>query len=149
MTDEASQAYPATINTLLDNALGPHGYYGAFGANMHTDDPSPHAGAEAIVASAQARSVPVISYKQLLEWVDGRNNSTIRGLTGTPARLTFITTVAAGATASRRCSPCRAVRHADRAHLRRLPAPTRSRRSRASSTRCSTRSPGTCQATYS
>ena len=30
--------------------------------------------------SAQARSVPVISYKQLLDWVDGRNSSTIRGL---------------------------------------------------------------------
>ena len=24
--------------------------------------------------------MPVISYKQLLDWVDGRNNSTIRGL---------------------------------------------------------------------
>ena len=45
----------------------------------------PTRGAEAIVAAAQARSVPVISYKQLLDWVDGRNSSTIRAWTGTPA----------------------------------------------------------------
>ncbi len=37
MTDESGQTYPATIDTLLDNALGPLGYYGVFTANMHTD----------------------------------------------------------------------------------------------------------------
>jgi len=40
MDDEAAQVYPVTVNTLLDNALGPLGYYGAFGANIHTDDPA-------------------------------------------------------------------------------------------------------------
>jgi hypothetical protein len=98
MNDEAGQAYPATVDALLDNAVGPNGFYGAFGANMHTDF-SPHPGAEAIVASALARSVPVISYKQLLTWTDGRNSSTIRGMdwnAGTGV-FTFITTVGAGA----------------------------------------------------
>ena len=71
MNDEASQAYPATVNALLDNALGPQGYYGAFGTNMHTDDPAPHAGAEAIVASAQARGVPV-DLVQAAARLDGR-----------------------------------------------------------------------------
>ena len=37
MTDESGQSYPGTINTLLDNAVGPQGYYGAFTANFHTD----------------------------------------------------------------------------------------------------------------
>ena len=37
MTDESEQSYPFTPNTLLDSALGPQGYYGAFTANMHTD----------------------------------------------------------------------------------------------------------------
>ena len=37
MTDESDQSYPTTIDTLLDNALGPLGYYGAFTANIHTD----------------------------------------------------------------------------------------------------------------
>ena len=37
MDDEASQAYPATVNALLDAAVGAKGYYGVFTANMHTD----------------------------------------------------------------------------------------------------------------
>ena len=41
MTDESQQSYPATINTLLDNATGPLGYYGVFTANIHTDTPTP------------------------------------------------------------------------------------------------------------
>ena len=41
MTDESGQTYPFTIDTLLDRALGPEGYYGVFTANMHTDDPIP------------------------------------------------------------------------------------------------------------
>ena len=39
MDDEAGQAYPATVDALLDNAVGPNGFYGTFGANMHTDNP--------------------------------------------------------------------------------------------------------------
>ena len=58
MTDESGQPYPATVTALLDNAVGPNGYYGVFGANMHTDSPAPHAGAEAIVAAPPARGVP-------------------------------------------------------------------------------------------
>lgn len=36
MSDEAGQSYPATVNTLLDRALGAEGYYGAFVSNQHT-----------------------------------------------------------------------------------------------------------------
>jgi hypothetical protein len=97
MDDEASQAYPATVNALLDNAIGAAGYYGAFGVNIHNDNPAPNPNDEAIVASAQARSVPMISYKQLLDWTDGRNASTIRGLTWNAGTFTFVTTVGAGA----------------------------------------------------
>jgi hypothetical protein len=97
MNDEAGQQYPSTVDTLLDNALGPQGYYGAFGVNVHFDYPTPSTDFEAIVASAQARGVPLISYKQMLDWVDGRNNSTIRSLGWNAGTLTFTTTVAAGA----------------------------------------------------
>ena len=96
MTDESGQTYPATVNTLLNNATGSLGYFGAFGVNMHTDYPTPHAGAEAIVAAAKSRSVPVISYKQLLDWTEGRNNSTISGLSWNAGTFTFTTTAAAG-----------------------------------------------------
>jgi fibronectin type 3 domain-containing protein len=97
MNDEAGQTYPSTVNTLLDNALGPLGYYGVFGTNIHNDFPAPNSNDEAIVASAQARGVPIISYKQLLTWTDGRNNSTIRGLSWNAGTFTFTTTVAPGA----------------------------------------------------
>jgi len=97
MTDESGQTYPSTVDTLLDNAVGPLGYYGAFGTNIHNDSGAPQADDEAIVASAQARGVPVISYKQLLTWTDGRNASTIRGLNWSAGTFTFVTTVGAGA----------------------------------------------------
>ena len=80
MNDEADQAYPATANFLLDNAVGPNGYYGMFNANMHTDVAA-HPGSDAIVASAQARGVPIITAKQALEWVDGRDTSTLTSFT--------------------------------------------------------------------
>ena len=99
MDDEAGQLYPATADALLDNAVGPNGYYGAFGTNIHTDFQAPQHDDEAIVAAAQARGVPVISYRQLLTWTDGRNNSTIRALSWSPTShsLSFTTTAAAGA----------------------------------------------------
>ena len=66
MTDESGQTYPFTIDTLLDNALGPQGYYGVFTANMHNDSATSD-GADAIVASALARGVPVVSASQMLD----------------------------------------------------------------------------------
>ena len=70
-----SSAHPAApIDTLLDKALGRTGFYGVFTANMHTDYPSPHPGADTIVAAALSRGVPVVSYKQMLDWTDGRDD---------------------------------------------------------------------------
>ncbi len=95
MTDESQQSYPATANTLLDRAIGPEGYYGAFTANMHTDrDP---ADAVAIVGSAQARGVPVVTARQMLEWLDGRNSSSFGSLSLTGDTLTFSISVGQGA----------------------------------------------------
>jgi hypothetical protein len=74
MTDESGQTFPFNIDTLLDNALGTPGYYGVMTANMHTDSAS-HAGSDAIVASAQARGVPIVTARQMLTWLDGRNGS--------------------------------------------------------------------------
>ena len=58
MNDEATTAYQTHIDTLLDNAIGAKGYFGAFGMNMHTDNAQIHPGSEAVVAAAQARGVP-------------------------------------------------------------------------------------------
>ena len=95
LTDESEIDIPAHIAALLDGALGPQGWYGAFMANMHTDRDL--AGADAIVAAAQARGVPVISAEQLLDWIDGRDNSSFGGLGFDGSRLRFTLHQAAGA----------------------------------------------------
>ena len=149
MDDEAGQAYPATIDALLDKALGQQGYYGAFGANLHTDSPSQHPAAEAVVASAQARGVPIISYKQLLDWVDGRSASTIRGLGWNSGTLTFSTTVDPRANGLQTMVPSRA-RPAS-SHRSRETAPrsaTRPRPSRASAYALFPAATATYQAQY-
>ncbi|HEY6503024.1 MAG TPA: Ig-like domain-containing protein [Chitinophagaceae bacterium] len=88
MTDETNMNYSAFSNAVLDKAVGPEGYYGVFTTNMHTDQ-STHAGSNAIVASAQARQIPVISAKQMLNWLDGRNNSFFSNMTWSNNLLSF------------------------------------------------------------
>ncbi|WP_309238603.1 DUF4082 domain-containing protein [Actinoplanes aureus] len=96
MTDESHQSYPFTVDTLLDRALGPEGYYGAFTANVHTDDPT-EIESDAILASAQARGVPLITARQLLTWLDGRNASSYSGLSWSGDNLAFTVNVGSGA----------------------------------------------------
>ena len=88
MTDESGQSYPYTIDTLLDRALGPEGFYGAFVANMHTDsDAEPEA--DAILSSALSRGVPIISARQLLTWLDARNSSSLKSINWNSGIQTF------------------------------------------------------------
>ena len=96
LTDESGQPYPSTVDTLLDNALGPLGYYGIFTANMHTDVAA-SADSDALIASAKARGVPVISARQALEWLDGRNSSSFSSLTRSGSTLAFELTAGSGA----------------------------------------------------
>jgi Domain of unknown function (DUF4082)/Bacterial Ig-like domain/Bacterial Ig domain len=97
MTDESGQTYPLHIDTLLNNATGALGYYGVFTANMHTDT-SDNTSATAIVNSAKAHSVPVISAQQLLTWLDGRNGSSFGTISWSSNVLTFTVSQATGAT---------------------------------------------------
>lgn len=97
MTDESDQTYPFNIDTLLSNATGATGYYGAFVANMHNDQiryPGP--GANEIVASAQAHGVPVVSAAQMLTWLDGRNGSSFGSISWSGSSLSFTIRVGTG-----------------------------------------------------
>jgi methionine-rich copper-binding protein CopC len=96
MTDESEQSYPFTPNTLLDRALGPLGYYGVFTANMHTDDPTTFDD-DQLIASVKAHGVPMISAKQLLTWLDGRNGSSFGSMTWSGNSLQFSVSVGSGA----------------------------------------------------
>jgi hypothetical protein len=98
-TDESGQSYPQTVDALLDRALGPEGYYGAFVANLHNDIDNDDAflWASLTVASAQARGVPLISGRQLLTWIDGRTGSSFQDLEWNGSTLTFDLLQAPGA----------------------------------------------------
>jgi hypothetical protein len=92
LTDESAQDLAFTIGALLDRATGPEGYYGVFTANMHTDNAASD-GSDDIVGAALTRGVPVVSGRQLLAWLDGRNGSSFSGLDWTASTLTFSMTV--------------------------------------------------------
>jgi hypothetical protein len=83
------------IALVLDRALGSQGYYGVVTTNDHTDY-SEHEGSQAIVDAALARGVPVISTKQMLDWTDGRNNSSFSSIAWSGNTLGFTIAVAAG-----------------------------------------------------
>ena len=97
MTDESGQTYPLHINTLLDNALSGSGYYGVFTVNMHNDGAFYPGAAPTIVASAQARKVPIVSSLQMLQWLDGRNGSSFSSVALSGNVLSFTVTVGANA----------------------------------------------------
>ncbi|MGH2944313.1 MAG: fibronectin type III domain-containing protein, partial [Solirubrobacteraceae bacterium] len=107
MTDESGQAYPFTIDALLNAATGATGYYGVFTANMHTDGGNTNsaASAAAIVNSAKARGVPVVSAKQMLTWLDGRNNSSFGSIAWAGNALSFTVDAAAGSSGLRGMVP--------------------------------------------
>jgi hypothetical protein len=88
ITDETNMDYSAFCNAILDKATGPEGYYGVFCANMHTDIKS-SAGSDAIIASAQARDVPIISARQMLTWLDARNASSFGDIKWENNQLSF------------------------------------------------------------
>lgn len=96
MTDESGLDLSSFCDQLLDKAIGPEGYYGTFCANMHTDSVN-HNGSSAIIASAKARKIPVISSRQLLTWLDGRNNSHFSSMSWNNNNLQFNLTGAPGA----------------------------------------------------
>ena len=61
MTDESGQTSPFTSTRCSTTRSAPQGYYGAFIANMHTDDASRPRRGRRSSPSAQARGVPVVS----------------------------------------------------------------------------------------
>ena len=88
MTDESGQAYPYTVDTLLDRALGTEGYYGAYTVNAHTDVAT-IVESDTVVSSALARGVPIVSAQQMLVWLDARNASTFSAINFAGGSLSF------------------------------------------------------------
>lgn len=97
MTDESGQNYPAHHEQLIDKATGPEGYYGVFCANFHTDRESSRTLATNLINYAKTKNVPVVSAKQMLNWLDGRNGSSFGAITWAGNNLNFNVAVGAGA----------------------------------------------------
>jgi len=96
MPDEAPQSEPSYANSLFDNATNANGYYGVFTTLFHTDNAS-DSDSDAVVGAAQAHSIPVVSAKQMLTWVDGRDGSTMTNFSWNGSIETFQVNAAAGA----------------------------------------------------
>ncbi len=94
LVNENGINYTTDINTLLDNALGSTGYYGMFGTH---DDFRDGTYSDVTIASAKSRNVPIISVKQALTWLDGRNNSSFGNMSWSNNQLTFSVTARSNA----------------------------------------------------
>jgi uncharacterized protein DUF4082/concanavalin A-like lectin/glucanase superfamily protein/galactose oxidase-like protein/Big-like domain-containing protein/purple acid phosphatase-like protein/Kelch motif protein len=90
VSDEANEFLPTTtqIGTLLDHALGPQQYWGAFTVILHSDY-GDHRRLNDLVADAQQRHVPVVTSAQMLDWVDGRNGSAFGNISYSNGTLGF------------------------------------------------------------
>ena len=104
--DNSSHTFPFFATALLDKAIGPEGYYGVFTANMHGDGgQNSDVKQTQIVSAAQLRGVPVVSGAQMLDWLDGRNNSSFGSLAWDGTTLSFTVSQAPGANGLRGMLP--------------------------------------------
>ena len=98
ITDESQQLQPFTIDTLLDRALGPDQHFGVITVNAHTDPGGHEAGVgEAVIASAIERGVPIVTARQMLDWLDARNASRFEAIAWSGNTLTFMILPGVGA----------------------------------------------------
>ena len=67
----------------------------SFTANLH-NDLRYSASADAVVSTALAHHIPVVSAVEMLHWLDGRNNSSFRDLQWSDGKLSFNIDVAIG-----------------------------------------------------
>ncbi|MCF2529769.1 DUF4082 domain-containing protein [Yinghuangia soli] len=106
--DEFCQTYPTQFDTMVDRAQGTQGFYAAITLNNHLDNEQGNSTGscarvdqnviqDAVIAAAKAKGVPIITAKQLLEWTDGRNQSSITGLARNGNNVTFTVNAAAAA----------------------------------------------------
>lgn len=94
LVNETPLGYPGAIETMIDRAIGPEGYYGFFGTH---DDYREVSFSDGVISAAVSRHVPVISALQALTWLDGRNASSFHAVAWNGNTLSFNVSVGAGA----------------------------------------------------
>ncbi len=89
LVNESGMTYPAAIETLLDRALGPLGYYGAFGTHYDYSDRFDRQ----LVAVGKEKGVPMVSAAQMLTWLDARAAANFTPVTWSGDTATFAAAV--------------------------------------------------------
>lgn len=83
LVDEIFFEHPESVDALVARAVGPEGYYGAFGTHYDFHN----AFDELLMRVARKWDVPMVSAQQMLEWQDGRSNSKVQSLGWDSGRL--------------------------------------------------------------
>ncbi|MET0556822.1 MAG: DUF4082 domain-containing protein [Vicinamibacteria bacterium] len=94
LVNENDLVYPDAIAAMIDRAQGPEGYYGVLGTH---DDYRDTAFSDGLVATALQKNVAIVSAAQMLDWLDGRNASSIGAGTYANGLRTFTVTADARA----------------------------------------------------
>jgi hypothetical protein len=85
LVDEVFAGLSKAVAGLFDRAIGPEGYYGAFGThydfNQEFDAP--------LMKMALTRGIPMVSVQQMLDWTDGRNASMVKTIAWSDGVLSF------------------------------------------------------------
>ena len=93
LVNESGVPHETAIRQMLDGALGPNQYFGAFGTHYDfTDD-----FAQLLIRFSIKNNVPLITAQQMLTWLDGRNASSFSGMAWKDGTLRFDVQLAAGA----------------------------------------------------
>jgi hypothetical protein len=71
LVNESGQTWPQNIDTMLERAQGPEGYYGILGTHYDYSDSFDRQ----LIQSAKTHGVRLVSGQQILDWTDGRNAS--------------------------------------------------------------------------
>jgi hypothetical protein len=85
LVDEVFSDSFEAVEALIDRALGPEAYYGAFGTHFdfHNDFDIQ------VMDLAAESGVPMVSVQQMLDWTDGRNASTFSNVRWEDSILSF------------------------------------------------------------
>jgi len=93
LTDESAQTYPKAPQDLV-NGIVNRGFYGAYCVNWHTDNHD-MSGANAVIDVALSNNIPIISSRQLLNWLDAKETTNFNSIVWSGNILSF--TISGGA----------------------------------------------------
>ena len=85
LVDEVFAGQGEAVRRLVARARGSEGYYGAFGTHLDFTDGF----GDELLTVGRELDVPMVSAEQMLDWVEGRNASTVEHLRRADAEMRF------------------------------------------------------------